>query len=112
MLSVTILEFWLPSLTGETTKPASSIVYSSFLGASAFLLLAAVLPETTNVESASDETNETRGPLNFETPSSPTPKGKGVDLEGYDSVSSTQARCRSSEALALGSGYDVVPDSA
>lgn len=100
MLSVTILEFWLPSLTGETTKPASSVVWSSFLGASAFLLLAAVLPETTNVESASDETNEMRGPLNCglrtdlnETPSSPTPKGKGVDLEGYDSVSSTQARC-------------------
>jgi ZIP family zinc transporter len=92
MLSVTILEFWLPTLTGESAKPASSVALFSFLGASAFLLLAAALPDTG--ESVADEAKEIMG-LNDtpEIPSSPTPKGTGIDLEGYDSVLSTQARC-------------------
>merc|ERR1719428_1802542 len=55
MLSVTILEFWLPTLTGQTTKPVSSVVLYSFLGASAFLLLTALLPEPKTVESVPDQ---------------------------------------------------------
>lgn len=85
MLSVSILEFWWPSLTGESSKPASSVVFLSFLGAAAFLLLSTLLSEPKLVDDAGDQ-----GEYELENmdkaPSSPTPKGASVDLEGDDSV--------------------------
>lgn len=85
MLSVSVLEFWWPVLAGTTSKPAVSVVFFSCMGAAAFLLLSALLPEPKTAENVPGP-GENELDMLGKAPSSPTPKGTGFDLEGDDSI--------------------------